>query len=108
MFPKHKYLLLAFLFFGFTSFQLKVEDLENVFQKIDKEVDANSKAYSSLSNACATIGHRLTGSANGKKAEEFAHNLLKSYGFQNVKYHPFQVMAWSRDTAARHKQCRRD
>lgn len=100
MFPKHKYLLLTLLFFCFASFQIKDDDLDNIFQKINSEVNTNSKAYSSLSNACTTIGHRLTGSANGKKAEEFAHNLLKSYGFQNVKYHPFQVMAWSRDTVS--------
>ncbi|TAJ51902.1 MAG: M28 family peptidase, partial [Chitinophagaceae bacterium] len=43
-------------------------------------------------------GHRLTGSANGKKAEEFAYNLLKSYGFTNLRYQPFEVESWSRGT----------
>ena len=67
-----------------------------IFNQINAEVLNNSKAYSSLKNASESIGHRLTGSANGKKAEEFAYNLLKSYGFDNVKYQAFEVESWSR------------
>ena len=67
-----------------------------IFAKINQEVQLNSKAYSSLKTATETIGHRLTGSANGQKAEEFAYNLLKSYGFKNVRYQPFEVESWSR------------
>ena len=48
-----------------------------IFNKINTEVQTNSKAYSSLKTATETIGHRLTGSANGEKAEAFAYNLLK-------------------------------
>jgi carboxypeptidase Q len=33
---------------------------ENVFQKINQEVLANSKAYSTLGEASKKIGHRLT------------------------------------------------
>ncbi|WP_218918713.1 M28 family peptidase [Rufibacter tibetensis] len=69
-----------------------------VFQKINTEVQTNSKAYSSLKTASKSIGHRMTGSANGKKAEEFAFNLFKSYGFSDVKYQPFEVESWSRGT----------
>jgi hypothetical protein len=69
-----------------------------VFKNINDEVQNNSKAYSSLKTATETIGHRLTGSANGKKAEDFAFNLLKSYGFSDVKYQPFEVESWSRGT----------
>ncbi|MEO6135229.1 MAG: M28 family peptidase, partial [Ginsengibacter sp.] len=54
-----------------------------------------SKAYQTLGDAIEKIGHRLTGSPNGKKAEEYAFNLLKSYGYQ-VKYQPFEVESWSR------------
>lgn len=70
---------------------------QSVFQKINTEVQTNSKAYPTLKDAIDKIGHRLTGSANGKKAEEYAYNLLKSYGF-NVKYQPFEVESWSRKT----------
>lgn len=67
-----------------------------VFRKINEEVQANSKAYSTLKDATTTIGHRLTGSANGAKAEAYAYNLLKSYGFENIRYQPFEVESWSR------------
>ena len=69
-----------------------------IFNNINTEVVANSNAYPSLKDATETIGHRLTGSANGEKAEEFAYNLLKSYGFKNLKYQPFEVESWSRGT----------
>ena len=69
---------------------------KTVFDKMNTEIQNNSKAYSSLKTATETIGHRLTGSENGKKAEEFAYNLLKSYGFKDVRYQPFEVESWSR------------
>lgn len=71
-----------------------------VFTKINQEVLSNSQGYSSLQKATSTIGHRLTGSENGKKAEDFAFNLLKSYGFTQVKYQPFEVESWSRGTVS--------
>ncbi|GGK85338.1 M28 family peptidase [Rufibacter glacialis] len=67
-----------------------------IFQKINAEVQAHSKAYSSLKTASETIGHRMTGSENGKKAEEFAYRLFKTYGFSDVRYQPFEVESWSR------------
>ena len=70
---------------------------KTIFEKIDKEVQKNSRAYATLGEAIDTIGHRLTGSANGEKAEEYTYNLLKSYGYE-VKYQPFEVESWSRKT----------
>lgn len=69
-----------------------------VFSRINQEVLSHSKAYSSLKKATETVGHRLTGSANGKKAETFAFDLLKSYGFTDLRYQPFEVESWSRGT----------
>ena len=69
-----------------------------IFEKINTEVLNHSKAYSSLKIASETIGHRLTGSENGKKAEAYAFNLLKFYGFSDVRYQPFEVESWSRGT----------
>jgi hypothetical protein len=93
-------LIFVLVLFGTSSSKpiLGEESLESVFKRIKEEVDANSKAYTSLEKACATIGHRLTGSAHGKKAEEFAFKLFKEYGFRDVKYQGFQVEAWARDT----------
>jgi hypothetical protein len=66
-----------------------------VFKQINTEVQSNSKAYVTLKDASITIGHRLTGSANGAKAEDYAYHLLKSYGCE-VKYQPFEVESWDR------------
>jgi len=72
--------------------------LPAAFKQINKEVLANSAAYENLSNASKTIGHRLTGSDNGKKAEQFTYDLLKSYGYSNLRFQPFEVESWSRGT----------
>ncbi|KAA3437059.1 M28 family peptidase [Rufibacter hautae] len=97
MFQK-KYFALAALAVSFSlqSFGQGNPAWPAVFQKINTEVQTNSKAYSSLKTASETIGHRMTGSPNGKKAEEFAYNLFKSYGFTDVRYQPFEVESWSR------------
>lgn len=75
---------------------------ETIFTRINTEVQTNSKAYETLADAMASIGHRLTGSANGEKAEAYAFNLLKSYGYSDVRYQPFEVESWSRGTLALH------
>jgi hypothetical protein len=100
-----KILPLGILFFVFTTLSsfypipfIGEESLESVFKKIKEEVDTNSKAYSTLETACSTLGHRLTGSINGKRAEEHAFNLFKKYGFRDTKYQGFQVESWARDT----------
>ncbi|WP_225871008.1 M28 family peptidase [Pedobacter frigiditerrae] len=89
-----------FFLLALTSFCLSATAQDNfgpVFTKINAEVQSNSKAYSTLKDASLTIGHRLTGSTNGAKAEEYAYNLLKSYGC-DVKYQPFEVESWDRKT----------
>ena len=89
--------LFAFVFVSATY--LRGDDLKDVFLKINQEVLQNSRAYETLNEACATIGHRLTGSLNGRRAEEFAYNLFKKYGYAtDAKYQPFEVESWMRDT----------
>ena len=67
-----------------------------IFNNINTEVSTNSNAYNSLKISSETIGHRLTGSSNGNKAEQYAFDLLKSYGFTNLRFQPFEVESWSR------------
>jgi len=69
----------------------------NVFKNINNDVQQNSKAYQTLKYETETIGHRLTGSVNGAKAEQYAYDLLKSYGCE-VKFQPFEVESWARKT----------
>ena len=90
-------LVLAFLVASSSFAQVK-EEWNSIFRSINEEVQNNSKAYPTLKEATETIGHRLTGSKNGEKAEEYAYQLLKSYGFKNVRYQPFEVESWSRGT----------
>lgn len=77
------------------------DNFEPVFSKINTEVQGHSTAYGNLKFATESIGHRLTGSPNGAKAEEYAFQLLKSYGY-DVKYQPFEVESWSRLTNETH------
>jgi Zn-dependent M28 family amino/carboxypeptidase len=74
-------------------------DLDAVFARLNAEVLRNGRAYETLADASLTIGHRLTGSANGRRAEEYTFNLLAKYGYTDLRYQPFEVEAWSRDTA---------
>jgi len=85
-------LLIALLFACSPSEEVSVK----FFKKLDKEIRANSMAYATLEEATSTIGHRLTGSENGAKAEEYVFNKFKSYGFEDVQYQEFEVDAWSR------------
>lgn len=78
----------------------KEETQSELFARIDTEIKQNSKVYSTLEEATKTIGHRLTGSENGAKAEEYTFNKFKEYGFENVEYQTFEVEAWARDQVA--------
>ena len=69
---------------------------QDVLSQINSEVLANSEAYSTLEDATSTIGHRLTGSQNGARAEQYIYDKLISYGFEEVRFQDFEVEAWSR------------
>ncbi|MCP9769219.1 M28 family peptidase [Lacihabitans sp. LS3-19] len=97
---KKKFIILLISLVGITAFKSKNGDLKEVFMKINQDVLNNGKAYETLGNATSTIGHRLTGSNNGKKAEEYAYNLFKKYGYNQTQYLPFVVESWSRDTVS--------
>jgi carboxypeptidase Q len=74
----------------------KTETRPELFARINSEVLQNSKAYATLGEATSTIGHRLTGSENGQKAEEYTYNKFREYGFEDVAYQEFEVTSWSR------------
>jgi len=85
------------LLFVFSCAETKKEETQaELFARLDTEIKQNSKAYSTLEEATKTIGHRLTGSENGAKAEEYTYNKFKEYGFEDVEYQTFEVEAWSR------------
>lgn len=89
-------LLIAAICLQACSETKKEESQAELFARIDSEIKANSKGYSTLKEASETIGHRLTGSTNGAKAEEYTYNKFKEYGFEDVVYQTFEVEAWAR------------
>lgn len=52
--------------------------------------------YAWLDLGTRNIGHRLTGSANGRRAEAFADSLFRACGIQEVSRFAFSAPAWSR------------
>ena len=72
-------------------------DWETTFRQINTEVLEHSEAYMRLGESISQIGHRLTGSPNGAKAEQYAFDLLKSYGFADVSFQPFAIHGWARE-----------
>jgi carboxypeptidase Q len=94
-------LLITATAFGSAAFvpsDLLRPSLEKVFARINQEVLQRGQAYETLADASQRIGHRLTGSPNGARAEEYAFNLLRTYGFKDVRYDSFEVESWMRDT----------
>lgn len=67
------------------------------FEQIDTEVQQHSEAYIRLGECIKQIGHRLTGSPNGVKAEQYAFDLLTSYGFGDVTFQSFTLDGWARE-----------
>src|SRR6187551_163782 len=95
----YTHISLLFLCLGLLA-ACKTETRQEIFARVNTEVLQNSKAYATLGEATSTIGHRLTGSENGHKAEEYTYNKFKEYGFEDVKYVEFEVEAWSRGKIA--------
>ena len=74
---------------------LSAQTNQEILNLINNEVEVNSEAYSQLKKATETIGHRATGTENGRKAEEYAANLLRSYGY-DVSFQEFSFNGWNR------------
>jgi hypothetical protein len=64
------------------------------------EVFANGQQMKYLTMLSDQIGHRLTGSANAKRAEEMMEAEMKRLGLTNVRREPFQMpVFWERGAA---------
>ncbi len=90
--------IISLLLFSCSSEKRNHEELSEteIFRIINEEVIKHSEAYENLQQATSTIGHRLTGTENGNKAEEFVFNLFKKYGFTEVQFLPFEATSWIR------------
>ncbi|HRP31448.1 MAG TPA: M28 family peptidase [Agriterribacter sp.] len=97
-----KRFILLFLVYFAISFSVTAQqypEWDAVFSRITREVTQHSEAYGQLKNITQQVGHRLTGSAQGEKAETFAYQLLALYGL-NTRYQTFEAESWSRGSLA--------
>lgn len=88
---------LVFISFSSIIYAQSSGQWADIFNRINNEVQQSSAAYNHLQIATQRIGHRLTGSEEGSKAEDYAFELLKSYGF-DARYESFEAEGWSRGT----------
>ncbi len=85
-------------FFDSVGFTTLAQDKQgdSAWKEIVGEVALSSDAYAVARHLSDRIGHRLAGSDNGRRAEEYVHAKLAQYGLANVHYEPFEFLGWSR------------
>ncbi|HNR53534.1 MAG TPA: M28 family peptidase [Flavobacteriales bacterium] len=66
----------------------------------DAAASASERGYEWLAWSSAHIGHRLTGSDQGRRAELLADSLFRASDLDTVFFEPFEAQAWSRGTVA--------
>lgn len=82
--------------FFLVSFASAGQQSDSVFFKIADWIDRNAIGYTELEKSTRLIGHRLTGTENGRKAEEQIFGVLKSAGIDSAAFEPFDFSAWQR------------
>ncbi len=90
--------ILLYLFCSAPFLLVAQPEIDSAFARTARYLNENWQGYAQLNQACATIGHRLTGSLQGQKAETWIFDHLKSRGVENVQYDPFPFRAWKRKT----------
>lgn len=92
---------LLFLLFLVSSRWLQAQpDTDSLIHQTFRYLDTWQTGYPELQKACATIGHRLTGSAQGKQAEEWIYRVLREKGISDVAFDPFEIQAWKRKSCS--------
>lgn len=89
------FLFLFWLLTGQASAQV---NLDSLCRRVLRHLETKGSGYQDLDLACRSIGHRLTASENGRKAEDFLYRLLKSKGIEDVRFDSFPVNAWQRES----------
>jgi hypothetical protein len=67
-------------------------------RKIYDEALTSGQCYENLRSLCKDVGARITGSAEAKMAIKWGHDLLSTYGFDNVYLQEIKVPHWERGT----------
>lgn len=79
---------------------VEAQDGTAPLRAFDSVATAAPKGYAWLSWSVGAIGHRLTGSAQGARAERAADSLFREAGLDTVYRWPFEAQAWSRGQVA--------
>jgi carboxypeptidase Q len=96
-------ILLGFLAVGALGIALGSEPAgpEALDRRVMVEVDKDSQLLGNLTHLCDVIGPRLTGSANLKRANDWAAQKMKDYGLSNVHQEPWLLPeGWERGPAS--------
>lgn len=64
--------------------------------RIDAEISASGQAQALLQELTSKIGARVSGTPEGERAETFAHEQFKRFGYGNARFEPFVFDAWTR------------
>mgnify|MGYP000950771064 CR=1 FL=1 len=79
---------------------LRADEATDLDAKIINEVKANSQLMKNLQHLSDEIGPRVTGSANLKRANDWAAEVMKKAGLANVRLEPWEIpLGWERGTA---------
>jgi len=86
------------LFFALQGPLLAQNLPDSVYARLAKTAISQTDGYARLTSACKEIGHRLTGSTNGQKAEETLFAAFEAKGLEKVEYFPFPIKTWKRSS----------
>lgn len=70
------------------------------FKALDSLARSTARGHEWLSWSTGHIGHRLTGTPNGRRAEETADSLFRLSGLAHVRHQPFEAHAWQRQAVS--------
>lgn len=77
---------------GVVNGQASKQDLQKIYQWVSVE----SKGFEDLMECTEKVGHRLSGTANGRNGEEFMMAKLREYNFPQTDFLPFELNVWQR------------
>lgn len=72
--------------------------VEPKLQTIEHAATHAPQGYDWLVWSATHVGHRLTGTSHGARAEAMADSLFRASGLAGVSYFPFEARAWQRDS----------
>lgn len=84
--------------FIFPSFLFAQNEDSLMIRIIYDEILVNGECYNNLRSLCKDIGARLSGSPEAQRAVEWGEDLMKLYGFDNVRLQEVVVPQWKRGT----------